>query len=157
MPKTKKTDSAFMPETQIVVLHGKKYPVDPVPLRRLMAFTDLVNAVMDEIAPPPDEARTMTNQDFINNLFAIIRDKPGELLQILIPDLDLEAFNDEETGATVPEIMYAFEVCAAINHLEWLKNLWPALRDLMKRLVTPQPDIAALMRTLAQPTQAEPS
>lgn len=130
----------------VVRLGQREYVIREVPLGRVKKFKGVWLDFFQRTNGMLDSA-DLTQDDAATALFGLIEDAPSKLMEILIPDLDVDAFNDEDDGATIPQVFDAIDVVLRVNKLEFLKRAVPFVIETlriatMKRVLTGLPTAA---------------
>jgi len=108
---------------RIVVLGTHTYHLHEVPLARVKRFRNVWTETFATLNTSVNAG--IDDADTVNTLIDYVLSKPEEILQIVIPDLDLDAFNDEDTGATMPQIMHALDRAITINGCDFMRAAVP--------------------------------
>lgn len=143
----------YDPVPNSVQLGDRVYGVREVPIGRIkrfrtqwLDFFSNLNGIMS--------SANVTENDTATALFGMLEDKPYELMSIVIPTLDRDSFEDEDEGATIPQIMTAFEKALEVNKLEFLKRAVPFVVEMVRLgMLRQRLDMARMMMDQAQPME----
>lgn len=103
-----------------VLLGGEEFRVKVVPVARVKLIIPVMTALFEELAKEQKEVGFETVVDKL-------LEAPHKFLSIFISDLPVKVFTDVDNGATLPEILKAFEVVMELNRLDVLKNVFSRL------------------------------
>ncbi|MCL6454372.1 MAG: hypothetical protein K6T78_12240 [Alicyclobacillus sp.] len=109
-----------------VVLAGKKYVVEQVPMARIKRLgtvvADAIQSVDADVSTP----------DGVQAVLERLLDAPHALLSVFIVDLPREIFHDETHGVTLPEVETAVKTAFELNRVDVLKNVFSRLGTMLQ-------------------------
>lgn len=120
------------------VMFGKhKIEIKPLAFKRLKNAKTLFQEVANEVISKAlklrdltlqgenvDEAQAVLNAvGSIGDFVGLLGDKVPELFALFVPGLDIEVFEDEENGPSLPDLVNAASVIARVNGFDKLPNI----------------------------------
>lgn len=131
---------------------NRTYELRDVPIARFKRAKALFISDMETFARFVVGANP-TQSDAMSAIWTMIEDQPAEFLHILVPDLDMNTFEDEDTGVTIPQMKHALEVAMEVNGLSFLKKALPFILE-TARMGVIRTERAALERQIAEGEKA---
>lgn len=130
--------AAFSQISTTVTLGNQEFELQEMPLPRIKRFQKLWSVFFEEIqklqaetAAAMDTEAPVTQLDQWNRIMDLALEQPHAILSVLIPDLPIEPFEDEDNGVTVPQVFDAFDAVLRVNRIEWLKKLTPFFQSMI--------------------------
>lgn len=118
---------------RFISLGDRGYVLKEQPLGRIRRFsgiwTETVGQAL-ELLTTADPSNATT----VEQIFSLLTDQSLAVLQVLIPDLDVEEALDEDRGATIPQLVEAFNVALDVNGLGVLRKAIPFLAPTFQEL-----------------------
>ncbi len=105
---------------------NRLYEIKELPIARLKRFKKVWLEFFADLTTLLQHG-DLTNDSVSTALFGLLEDKPGELLEIIIPNFDSATLEDEENGATIPQLTLALDTAITVNGLDLLRKAVPFL------------------------------